>query len=199
MLIQSGKQPKNKGDTTPPTHLTTCRMIYQIHTILCLFKHMEQSARPEDDRDVAVFCPSLKYLYPALEAHGSNSFIWRLKMLLIVMQHQISDSTASTCLLCWNKELLFYLLVSWHQDTVKIACLNTNGILENLAEWNMSPLPPPPPPNSKRFAASVYVYICLYVYVVGMKCNFKDVSSFYLTKEPSRGELDDKDITTVCT
>lgn len=85
MLIQSGKQPKNKGGTTPPTHLTTCRMIYQIHTILCLFKHMEQSARPEDDRDVAVFCPSLKYLYPALEAHGSNSFIWRLKMLLIVM------------------------------------------------------------------------------------------------------------------
>ena len=35
MLIQSGKQPKNKGGTTPPTHLSTCRMIYQIHTILC--------------------------------------------------------------------------------------------------------------------------------------------------------------------
>ena len=37
MLIQSGKQPKNKGGSTPPTHLSTCRMIYQIHTILCLF------------------------------------------------------------------------------------------------------------------------------------------------------------------
>ena len=46
---------------------------------------MEQSASPEDDRDVAVFCPSLKYLYPALEPHGNNSFIWRLQMLLIVM------------------------------------------------------------------------------------------------------------------
>ena len=60
------------------------------------------------------------------------------------------------------------------------------------------PLKPPPPPISKRFAASLYVYIYLYVYVVGMKCNIKDFSSFYLTNEPSRGELHDKNITTVC-
>ena len=61
----------------------------------------------------------------------------------------------------------------------------------------MEPLKrPPPPPISKRFAASVYGYIYLYVYV-GMKCNVKDFSSFYLTNEPSRGELHDKNITTV--
>ena len=32
-----------------------------------------------------------------------------------------------------------------------------------------------------------------------MKCNVKDFSIFYLTNAPSGGELNDKDISTVCT
>ena len=36
MLIQRGMQPKSKGGRLSPTHLSTCRMIYQILIIFCL-------------------------------------------------------------------------------------------------------------------------------------------------------------------